>query len=375
MERKENGMNIKKIFNSYFFVIMSLIITSPFTKLIYFIKDGIIVKGPLAFISFLSGLIVTISLVYFLNTRKVSIKIKKDIYLIVVLLFAFAFCSYIFPNIILSGFSFSCILFVMYDFFNRSDYNLTFGISKSESLEKRLENLNNKKKEYSVYIFECLNIDKIISLSKESTIKTYISNILREIEKTNHNIEIFLLNNKFVFLVPTIEEEQIETIKDFIIEKILSSKINDISKLDYKLTYYSSNIGINNILDVLSYETNENVYKLTKEDFKKIEYNKSLLNVLRDMKNFANPTDPRLVIYYQPILDIKKKRFLTAEALCRLDVKELGGLIFPDKFIPILEKEGFIHKFSLLILEKVCMYIKQLEHEKSELEAQKNNNP
>ena len=32
--------------------------------------------------------------------------------------------------------------------------------------------------------------------------------------------------------------------------------------------------------------------------------------------------------------------------------------------VKILEKEGFIHKFSLLILEKVCMYIKQLEHEK-----------
>jgi len=46
-------------------------------------------------------------------------------------------------------------------------------------------------------------------------------------------------------------------------------------------------------------------------------------------------------VYYQPIYSVKKKKFTTAEALIRLNNKELG-YISPEEFIPISERNGLI---------------------------------
>ena len=55
------------------------------------------------------------------------------------------------------------------------------------------------------------------------------------------------------------------------------------------------------------------------------------------------------------------------EALTRLKIN--NKMIYPDMFIPILEKNGYIHKYSLLILEKICLFIKELEKENIKIDG------
>lgn len=63
-----------------------------------------------------------------------------------------------------------------------------------------------------------------------------------------------------------------------------------------------------------------------------------------------------LRVYYQPIYDTNMNCILTAEALVRLDDPVLG-LVTPDKFIPLAEKNGLIKEIGDFVFEEVCSFL------------------
>lgn len=58
-------------------------------------------------------------------------------------------------------------------------------------------------------------------------------------------------------------------------------------------------------------------------------------------------------IYYQPILDLSRRKIVGAEALMRWTDNELG-VVSPEEFIPLSEKNGLIHKLGDIVLRKAC---------------------
>lgn len=64
------------------------------------------------------------------------------------------------------------------------------------------------------------------------------------------------------------------------------------------------------------------------------------------------------VVYFQPKVELKTNKIAGAEALVRWqDPKK--GLIPPDEFIPIFEKNGFITKLDIYVFEEVCKTIRK----------------
>ena len=61
---------------------------------------------------------------------------------------------------------------------------------------------------------------------------------------------------------------------------------------------------------------------------------------------------------YQPKINIFTDRIVGAEALLRWNNKELG-MISPEEFIPIAEKNALIKLIDIYVLERVCMHIKE----------------
>lgn len=61
----------------------------------------------------------------------------------------------------------------------------------------------------------------------------------------------------------------------------------------------------------------------------------------------------RVIIHYQPIIDVRDNRILCAEALMRLHDDRLG-MISPGEFIPLAEQVGLITKLTEIVVDKVC---------------------
>ena len=64
-------------------------------------------------------------------------------------------------------------------------------------------------------------------------------------------------------------------------------------------------------------------------------------------------------VFLQPKWDIVKDKLAGAEALVRW-MKPDGNIVYPDDFIPIFEKNGFIEKLDFYMLEAVCRFIRKL---------------
>ncbi len=86
------------------------------------------------------------------------------------------------------------------------------------------------------------------------------------------------------------------------------------------------------------------------------EIDKILERAIRD-KSFS--------IYYQPIYSIKEKRFVSAEALLRLNDPEYG-MIMPGLMIPYAERHGKMGAIGDIVLEKSFAFLS--EHIKDQLD-------
>ena len=62
-------------------------------------------------------------------------------------------------------------------------------------------------------------------------------------------------------------------------------------------------------------------------------------------------------VFYQPILDVETGRFTCAEALVRM-IDEKAGIISPEEFIPIAEKNGRIKEIGDFVFREVCRFIR-----------------
>ncbi|MEG2784330.1 MAG: EAL domain-containing protein [Lachnospiraceae bacterium] len=80
-------------------------------------------------------------------------------------------------------------------------------------------------------------------------------------------------------------------------------------------------------------------------------------NIIEILKNTIVNND--IVLYYQSIFDVDFSKFLFAESLVRIPNSPLGSLS-PDEFIPIAESTGLIVPLTYQIMEKICLFIKEL---------------
>jgi len=63
-------------------------------------------------------------------------------------------------------------------------------------------------------------------------------------------------------------------------------------------------------------------------------------------------------MYYQPIYNLKEKKFTSAEALIRLKDDEYG-MISPALFIPVAENNGAIHQIGEFVFDDVCHFVSE----------------
>ncbi len=151
-----------------------------------------------------------------------------------------------------------------------------------------------------------------------------------------------------------------------IIRKMLEdfTKSHELFNIDYKITILESSdsiVSTNDYYNLIEYSESRrpfnSIYRLTPEDIKEYYDKNYILSQLRDIAERKDLTDPRVLVFCQPVFNINTGKYDTAEALMRLKLDKIG-MVFPDQFIPIAEQFNIIHTLSLIILNKTCFAVR-----------------
>lgn len=131
----------------------------------------------------------------------------------------------------------------------------------------------------------------------------------------------------------------------------------------FDVDFIDNEADIIGIIQYLLSGMEENTIELVSE--KKKEQLRLLKNVrenLADIEKKGDPDDERVLVFCQPIKNVKTGKYDTAEALMRMTIPD-KGMIFPDMFIPLAEYYNYIHSLTKIMLSKVCKQIRALEDE------------
>ena len=137
-------------------------------------------------------------------------------------------------------------------------------------------------------------------------------------------------------------------------------------KYDYKIVIGESMPEIsrkNEYVSLVKYVhrnmTENSVRRIGLDDAERFNQFEILMKELENIHEKQDLDDPRVLVYCQPVLNLKTRKYDSAEALMRLQLPG-GGLEFPDRFIHLAEESGVIHTLTEIILHKTCLEIRKL---------------
>ena len=233
-------------------------------------------------------------------------------------------------------------------------------------------------KSFGAYINELGNKPfQMISLRVQDMTEVKRRELLEQIFELNEQVFhascVFRMRSEKALIVfQTEKNKKIEQKMEQLLGSI--EALYDRYRMEYKIVLMKSGQGLvtgNDYLSMAEFAEERmsanSVYRCEKQDvdaFSKASY---ILKELQDIHVKQDMSDARVLVYCQPVLNTKTNTFTSAEALMRLDLPECG-LVFPDLFIPLAERHGYIHTLSKIILNKTCKQVKRLEEEGYQLE-------
>ena len=270
--------------------------------------------------------------------------------------------------VLLSGFGLALgLVFLYLTMNNPGDYiDSTTGVFDKQYFDNWIQEKLDKRTEFHLIAVEAFMLKQINKVYGSSVGDQLLVQIARELQNITGSVQIFrTTGNCFLVITDSLTEyerdrQQIEEYfqEPFVVngEKInfpaiICGIINSekMEQEDVLLAYVD-------YLVALVRHTDETV--LIQSDDRILEgfrYEKEVEHFLKT----AVEKD-LFEVYYQPVYWIKEDRYITLEALSRLKHPNMG-MIPPDVFIGIAERQGLIAQIGLLQFRRVCRFIKENE--------------
>jgi polar amino acid transport system substrate-binding protein len=195
------------------------------------------------------------------------------------------------------------------------------------------------------------------------TFADYLSSISNEFSFSIYHT----MHNSFILLMNDINNET----DIYSLLNLIQEKLKSLYRMENSILHLTASIGISLYPDNSSTgELLNNAYKALSEAenkghgwiqiYKQVikEHGYDELKLYNDMH--AGLKRNEFEIFYQPIVDSKTRKIVSAEALIRWK-HPTHGMVRPDIFIPIMEKTGFIIKLGKYVLEEVIKQQKRWE--------------
>ena len=201
-------------------------------------------------------------------------------------------------------------------------------------------------------------LDEWYGRQKGDDLLAHIGTILSKELKGNKGVAAYFGQDDFAVLIPY-EEKRIKKIYDeihaAIDELVLSSGFLPafgICKLEGGL---SPKDGIDRASIALFKAKSNLENRIVVYDQKTRAKEEEDYRVMLEFMDALN--NDEITFYLQPQVRISNKKLVGAEALCRW-IKKSGEVVPPMRFIPVLERYGFITELDKRVWEKVAQFIK-----------------
>ena len=278
--------------------------------------------------------------------------------------------QFITQNAIFTSLTYVLPFMIYYILFHSNPYDELIGCQNQNSFDARFSDSVAMKRNFLVVYLNFPQLKNVNYAAHNEKIEETAANVCRKIEQQHHMVHIYRLNNIDFAMILYIKDE--DKIKQFLnnVEKCLIDNLHYSSyNINYKIVAIPNNPVISTVhklnsmsdylLDKINNKTGSQCYLATDKDYREFHENYKVEQLLLDIRNQNNLNDERVLCYAQPIFSVNENSFRTAEALMRLSLD--GTIIYPDKFIPLAEKNNCIHTLTMIMINKVCQTIKEFE--------------
>lgn len=291
-------------------------------------------------------------------------KIIKPLYIQLIRIFIISFIIMCIQQYTLQS-SYNTVIIVLpllvITYFNYSNpYDLTNGALNRDVLKDEILEKSNEQKEFDILyikLFISDNNNNAKNRINELLLK-YPFNIVNgcRLYKLTEDEIILMLDGNQLYCAGDIINYIRDALKNITIDNDIKYRMIHIEDTKDICTYKQYMDMIKFLLDDIS---DNGFLRVDNNRVKQFNRYKYIYNELKDIADKKDLNDSRVEIYCQPILNTETNKFDSAESLMRLNTERFG-MLYPDEFIPIAEKNNLIHLLSKIILNKVCIEIKKL---------------
>ena len=357
-----------------FLLIAFVIFTNCLHGLVFTYKDRIYQSGPFRIV------IVGVPLIYFAwiviyelrHRHAMKRSDRAMLYAIALINSSARILQYFESSLLIYCYSLAICILILYMYSEKDDkcFDSETGLGNRTALEESIQRLvYNRIKCNSVFV-RIADYDLITTSYGIQTAEKYMTKVAQLIAayaQKNHAYQV----SKNCFVINVYEKDNVDDIKNEIYEALKQPW--NINGLDIVCSYFITSISYKNCPDydtfiaLLTYfqKMHGQRYGLVPFEELKIKDKARESQVERAVERAI--LDKSFEVYYQPICTTVEKKFITAEALVRLNDPDLG-MISPAEFIPLAESNGTISAIGNIVLDKVCEFIEKTNLEELGLE-------
>ena len=364
MSFRKPGRTFGIVVASYVVIMTSIIVSTPFTGWILKIEDGKIGRGPLYLLPyyvalFTFAIILIATFLFRAKLTRSAILITHISVLIMIFsgIWQIVWAEQTDAN--LFAYCFMIVAMLLYTtlqdpYIYYYKYNLCFN---EKCFLDSVDNRLSEGKKFSVFFLGIDNMGLVVESLPETKKNELESRIIAMLHEVCKKKNVFIIDDLSFAIITTQDVREVVVRVSNQVDKICFDL--DMKKALTPIIYafrYDAFYSFDHIYKALSYvkdkkdRENENdsiiFLNVSKFDYYDREL-KVYSALLRAIKNES------FSVYFQPIFNSVNSDFVSAEALLRIEDKELG-LIYPSEFIPVAEKNGLISKLGELMFNRVC---------------------
>ncbi len=365
--KKSIKNRIHIIFSIIYLLVSAVFVgTSPLTHLIFYFDKGRFQNGTqyILFELLMVGYLSATLLLCFLHRKTLELLKRYSIYFFMSMSILVMILQIFRPQLLLLGFLDSVFIMVMYMTIQDPELYLDKGMEcfNQKAFFLILQERLRKKHPGAILFLNYENMSYLNRIMGADTAEQILKNTALFLRKKYGKYQVFHMEDGIFACVFKSEEEAItagKTIKDWMFMESDRTYLESILPSTYVIPYPKTVSTREEVQDVFQYialnhsshEGDQVILfdeRIRSEKSRKQEVLEAISRGIQQ-ESFE--------VYFQPIVITKTKKIGTAEALVRLNDEVLGS-ISPSEFIIVAEEQGNISKIDIIVLKKVCEFLR-----------------